>query len=432
LTKTQERSGYGAGAKILSIGIASTGVVTFAYFSVASHALDNPDAYASISLLWSVLFVIVSVIYRPIEQLLSRTIAGRRARGLHTGHPMRTPLLIQAGFALAFLVVALVFKEPIENDLFDGATALYWVLVVAVLAYAASYFARGWLAGHQWFGLYGGLVFMEATTRLLFALAVLIGLASGQTAVAMGMAAAPFVSLVVVPWAFSRRPKETAAKAETDEEALGLARGGRFAVAVLCIMVAEQTLLNGGVLIADINATDAAVAGFVFNALLIARAPLQLFQAVQGSLLPHLTGLEATEGRAEFDKAIRITILAIAAFAGAVAVGLLVLGPWAMDILFSDDLTFGRLGLAAVAVGMGAHLAAGTLNQAALARDHAGAAAAAWLVSAVVFVVWMLLDVVDDALTRAEVGYLGAASLLCVLLAVVYRRPSAPPATTTL
>jgi hypothetical protein len=114
-----------------------------------------------------------------------------------------------------------------------------------------------------------------------------------------------------------------------------------------------------------------------------------------------------------------------------VAVGLLLVGPFAMDVLFSDDMSFGRLGLAAVALGMGAHLAAGTLNQAALARDHAGAAAAAWLVSAVVFVAWMLLDVVDDALTRAEVGYLGAASLLCVLLAVVYRRPSAPPATTT-
>ncbi len=78
---------------------------------------------------------------------------------------------------------------------------------------------------------------------------------------------------------------------------------------------------------------------------------------------------------------------------------------------------------------MGAHLAAGTLNQAALARDHAGAAAAAWLVSAGVFVVWMLLGVVDDELTRAEVGYLGAASLLCALLAVVYRRSGAPPAT---
>ena len=34
-----------------------------------------------------------------------------------------------------------------------ASTALYWVLVVGVLAYAASYFARGWLAGHQWFAL---------------------------------------------------------------------------------------------------------------------------------------------------------------------------------------------------------------------------------------------------------------------------------------
>ena len=411
---------YGAGAKILSVGIASTGVVTFAYFSVASYALNDAD-YKAISLLWAVLFVIVSVIYRPIEQLLSRTIADRRARGLEADHPLRTPLLIQGAFALAFLVVALAFKGPIEDGLFDGSAALYWVLVVAVLAYAASYFARGWLAGHQWFALYGALVFMEAVSRLLFAVAVAIGLASGQSVVAMGMAAAPFVSLVVVPWAFSRRPKATARKRE-DEEALGLARGGRFAVAVLCIMIAEQTLINGGVLVADFTTDDAVVAGYVFTVLLIARAPLQLFQAVQGSLLPHLAGLEATEGRDEFGRAIRITILAIAGFAGAVALGLLLVGPFAMDLLFDDDASYGRLGLAAVALGMGAHLAAGTLNQAALARDHAGAAAAAWLVSAAAFVVWMLLDVVDDVLARAEVGYLGAASLLCALLAFVYAR----------
>lgn len=421
-----ERSGYGAGAKLLAIGIASTGLVTFAYFSVASYALDDVD-YKAISLLWSVLFVIVSVIYRPIEQLLSRTIADRRARGFETGHPLRTPMLIQAAFALTFLVVALIFKDPIENDLFDGSSALYWVLVVAVLAYAASYFARGWLAGHQWFAYYGGLVFLEANARLLFAVAVVIGIAEGQSAVAMGMAAAPFVSLVVVPLAFSRRPKATASKKETDEEALGLARGGKFAIAVLAIMAAEQTLLNAGVITADLTATDAAVAGYVFNALMITRAPLQLFQAIQGALLPHLAGLEAKEGKAEFEKAIRQTILAIAGFALLVALGLAILGPFAMDILFEDDKHFARLGLVAVAVGMGFHLAAGTLNQAALARDHAGTAAAAWLVSAVAFVVWMLSDAIEDELVRAEVGYLGAASLLCALLAVVYRRSSASP-----
>ena len=65
---------YARGARILSIGIASTGVFTFAYFAVASHVLDA-DAYGAISLLWAVLFVVISVIYRPVEQLLSRTIA---------------------------------------------------------------------------------------------------------------------------------------------------------------------------------------------------------------------------------------------------------------------------------------------------------------------------------------------------------------------
>ncbi len=415
-------SGYGRGARILSIGIATTGVVTFAYFSVASYVLNDVE-YKQIALLWSVLFVTVSVIYRPIELLLSRTIADRRARGFEADHPLRTPMLIQAGFALGFLVVALALRGPIEDDLFDGSATLYWILVVAVLAYAASYFARGWLAGHQWFGFYGGLVFLEACARLAFALAVAVGIAQGQSAVALGMAAAPFVSLVVVPWAFSRRPVATGER-RTDEAALGLARGGRFALAVLAIMVAEQTLLNAGVLLVDWTAESAAVAGFVFNVLLIARAPLQLFQAIQGSLLPHLAGLEAREGAGEFARAIRITVLAIAGFAGAVALGLLVIGPWAMDILFDDAFTYGRWGLALIAIGMGFHLTAGTLNQAALARDRAGAAAACWLVAAAAFVVFMLSPLVDDEFVRAEVGYVGAAALICALLAVVYRATS--------
>ena len=80
-------------------------------------------------------------------------------------------------------------------------------------------------------------------------------------------------------------------------------------------MLAEQTLVNGAVLTVDAVATDAALAGIVFSVLLIARAPLQLFQAIQGTLLPHLATLQATAGRAEFGRAIRLTLKAIAAFA---------------------------------------------------------------------------------------------------------------------
>src|SRR4051812_20018310 len=233
---------YGRGARILSIGIATTGLVTFAYFSLASHALNDTD-YKGISLLWSVMFLIISIIYRPVEQLLSRTISSRRARGLHGGHPVRTAMAIQAAFALVFLAIALAARERIEDELFDGSAALYWVLVVGVLAYAASYFARGWLAGHSRFGLYGGLVLLESVSRCLFALAVVLGIAEGQSAVALGIAAAPLVSLMVVPWAL--RGRDPAPRTEGDEGGETLRQSTGFAVAVLAIMAAEQALLNG-------------------------------------------------------------------------------------------------------------------------------------------------------------------------------------------
>jgi O-antigen/teichoic acid export membrane protein len=399
---------YARGARILSVGIATTGVVTFAYFAVASHVLDEVE-YKGISLLWSLMFVIVSVIYRPIEQLLSRSIAERRALGQEQ-HPLRTPLTLQACFALVFLAIALPLRSYLQDDVFDGSATLYWVLVGGVIAYAASYFARGWLAGNQRFGLYGGLVLLESTSRFLFPLGVALGIADGQDVVALGILAAPLVSLLVVPWALSRRTGG-------GSQGSSLRAGGEFALAVFLVMLAEQTLLNAAVLTVDATSTDAALAGFVFNVLLIARAPLQLFQAIQTSLLPHLAGLAATEGHDEFARAIRVTLLAIAGFAGAVALGLLAIGPWAMDLLFGGDFDYARGGLALVALGMGCHLAAGTLNQAALARGRQRAAAAAWLVAAAGFVIWLVLPVVDDQVLRVEIGYLGATAVLCALLA---------------
>ncbi|HEY2570913.1 MAG TPA: hypothetical protein VGI27_05545 [Solirubrobacteraceae bacterium] len=453
-TRKPARS-YGSGARILSIGIASTGLLTFAYFSIASHVLGEQPA-KRIDLLWSVMFVIISVIYRPIEQLLSRTIAERRARG-HAEHTMRVPMLIQATFALIFLIVALALHDTLIDDVFEHEESLYLVLVVGTLAYAASYFARGWLAGHERFGLFGGLVLMESVSRVCFALAVAIGIASGQTAVALGIAAAPFVSLVVVPVAFARTRAERAlgreesgggheqalAAAITVDEAdaalagpgtegvqetaahddLSLRRGGGFAVWVSGIMLSEQTLLNAAVLTVDATSPNRALAGIVFNVLLIARAPLQLFQAIQTSLLPHLTGLEATAGHEAFAKAIRTTVLAIAAFAGVVAVGLLVVGPFALrHVFFGQDFHYKGTGLALIGVGMGLHLCSGALNQAALARDRARAAAACWLLAAAVFVGWMLSGAISEQLLRAEVGYAGATALLVLALTLLYRQ----------
>jgi O-antigen/teichoic acid export membrane protein len=429
---------YAAGARVLSIGIASTGIFTFAYLATASHVLSQ-QAYGRVSLCWAIMFVILSVIYRPVEQLLSRTIADRRARGLE-GHSLMIPALIQLSFALVFLGAALIFRHRIERGLFDGSSSLYWILVVGVLAYAASYFARGWLAGHQRFALYGGLVFLESTSRFLFALAVAVGIGSGQGAVGLGMAVAPFVSLSVIPFAFSRvkhrapsglpaadAAGEGPAHAAVEEASadLSLKFGTGFAVAVVGIMLAEQTLMNAAVLIVN-ETSGRALAGFVFNVLLIVRAPLQLFQAIQTSILPHLAGLEARESADEFHRAISLTVRVIAAFAGAVALGLLAVGPFVMTALLGNKgFHYGRVGLAVVGVGMGLHLVSGTLNQAALARGRAALASIAWLFAAVLFVVFVATPTISAEVTRVEVGYFLATLVLCGLLWAVYRRGAA-------
>jgi hypothetical protein len=264
------------------------------------------------------------------------------------------------------------------------------------------------------------------------------------------MAVAPFVSLAVIPFAFSRfqrrgpagvpaadAAREGPAHAEIEEAAtdLSLRRGAGFAVAVVGIMFAEQTLMNGGVLVIAASSGAAGLTsgltGFVFNVMLIVRAPLQLFQAIQTSILPHLAGLEARENPEAFHRAIRTTIRAIAAFAGAVALGLLVIGPAVMTALLGDKgFHYGRLGLAVVGLGMGLHLISGTLNQAALARGRSAIASVAWLVAAALFVVLVATPTISNEVTRVEVGYFTATLVLCGLLWAVYRRGALRPAPT--
>jgi O-antigen/teichoic acid export membrane protein len=435
------KGGYGRGAAVLSVGIGVTGLITFGYFALASHSLPEGE-YGGITLLWSAIFITVSVLYRPVEQLLSRTIADRDARGIHGTEHLRVAGTIQLGLGVLFAVVALALRGPLQDKLFNGSETLYWVLIVAVLAYAASYFARGYLAGHRRFVLYGGLVLMEASSRFLFALLVTVGIASGQAFVALGMAAAPILSLVVVPFAFARRASgqwtvdsgqglsadylDAAARDEPSakEPEFTLARGGGFAAAVLLIMLCEQTFLNAGPLLvkAGEGARGAALAGFAFNVLLIARAPLQLFQAIQTSILPHLTRLSAGGESDPFRRSVNLTLRAIAGFAGSVSLVMLVAGPFAMKLVFGGNTHYDRLGLVLVSIGMGLYLSAATLNQALLARGRAGTSSACWLATAGGFVAFLLAPVTDDRVLQVEVGFLGAALVLSSLLYTIYRR----------
>jgi O-antigen/teichoic acid export membrane protein len=424
---------YGKTASFLAIGVGLTGVITYAYFLIASHVLSKPD-YGQITVLWSAVFITISTLYRPVEQLLSRHVSERLTKSEPIGQPMRVAATIQIGLALVFAVLALVLRGPIQDDLLEGNEALYWVFFGAVLFYAASYFARGFLAGQRTFGLFTALILSESCFRTLFAVLVAIGLLSGQSAVAIGIVAAPSLSLMVVPFAFLRRAKREqqrrrgAPGGEAEEappEEFTMKEGGGFAAAVLVIMFSEQAFLNAGPLITR-GLQGAAAAGFIFNVLMIARAPLQLFQAVSTSILPHLTTLHtstAPDSEREFHRSVRGVLLGIAAFAALTAIVVLIAGPQLMQIAFSKKFAYDRGGLLLVTLGMGLYLASVTLNQACVAQGQVRRAAARWISCAGFFILWNFLPIVGDEFRRVEIGFALTAGVLFGLLYVVYRFP---------
>jgi len=448
---------YGKTASFLAIGVGLTGVITYVYFFIASHVLSKPD-YGEITVVWSAVFITVSTLYRPVDQLLSRHISENLAKGESPRGPTLVATKIQLCLAAGFAAVALIGRGPIEDGLLGGNETLYWVFLLAVLFYAASYFARGYLAGHRRFGLFATMILSESVFRTSFAVLVAVGLLSGQSAVAIGIVAAPSLSLLVVPAAFALRARNDRAPragggvgGTTPEEALATAGGGGspaptgparqkqsefslghgagFVAAVLVIMLGEQILFNAGPLIVR-GLEGAAAAGFIFNVLMIARAPLQLFQAVSTSILPHLTSLHASEeegSEEEFHRSVRMVLAAVAAFTAVVAVAVLIAGPQLMQLAFSDKFSYDRAGLLLVTLGMGLYLSSVTVNQACLAQGQVRRASSRWAFCAAFFVAWCFLAPIAEEFRRVEVGFAVAALLLLGLLYLIYRRPRERP-----
>jgi O-antigen/teichoic acid export membrane protein len=411
---------FARGAGLLAVGIAATGIVTFAYFSVASHTLTK-DEYARIARLWSILLIVVAVVHRPIEQLISSTLARHRVAGTHAGGGVRGALILQTGLGCAWLAAGILLRGELRDGPFDGSATLTWILIASVPAYAVGYIARGWLAGSGRFLAYGALTLLEASTRLCFALVVAIGLAEGQDAVALGIPVAGVASLLLVAGVALRRrppPSQTAAPASD------LGRGAGFALGALIVLVCEQGLLGIPVLAADSLSNDTALSGLVFNLLVVMRAPLHLFQSVQVSLLPHLAGLRAGGDHTAFSHALRTVVASSVAVGIGASVVLLGAGPPLMGLVFGDGADYPRSALTLMGAAIALHLTASALTQAALADHAANRAAVAWVLGVAAMGAVLAVDPGWNHLLLAAVSYVAATLVICAALVIDAQRRS--------
>ena len=401
-------------AALMSVGTLASGVLAYAFNVLAARAL-GPEAYGAVGALWGGMFLLAVLLFRPVEQTLSRAVADRVARGEDARGAVRSAAWLTTWITLAAVAGCALAWAPITDRLFGGEPVLTVALLSGLAGYGLSYFARGLVGGVQWFGGYGLVLLADGAIRFALALPLLV--VASQTVAAVAIAAAA-VGGALAPLLSRRRGRLRRLEGDAPRGDGGFAVGAaaRFALPAAVIAGCEQVLVSGGPLLVLIAGGPgaAAAAGVLFAATLLVRAPVFLLQGVQASLLPSLTTFRARGDEARLHRATVRVALILSACAAALAAGALVAGPLAMTLLYGDAFTAARGDLALLAVGVGGFMAAGVFCQAALARAQAWHAAGGWTAGAAAFVA-LELALGGSAFHRVSVAF-AAGSLIAALL----------------
>ena len=185
-------------AALMSIGTLASGVLAYAFNVLAARTL-GPAAYGAIGALWGGMFLLAVLLFRPIEQTVSRAVADHVARGEDSRPAVRSAAWLTAVITTGAVAGCVLAWAPITDRLFGGQPVLTVALIAGVVGYALSYFARGLVGGVQWFGGYGLVLLADGAIRFVLALPLLFVASPTVAAVAIAAAAgggalAPLVS----------------------------------------------------------------------------------------------------------------------------------------------------------------------------------------------------------------------------------------------
>ena len=368
------------GAWLLSGAMVLSGILTYAFLVLAARSL-GPEQYGQIGVLWGAMFIVAIVVFRPLEQTVSRAIADRLARGEEVTTVVRSVGLICFAIVLLGAAVALGGWHVISSRLFKGNDVLTAMLVAGIAAYGLQYLVRGLVGGVRWFNGYGLGLIADAVARLALALPLVI--VASQSIAAAALVGAGLAGGLLPLWLGRRRLR--AAFDGTQGESFKLRSALAFVAPTGAIAASDQLLINGGPLLVMVGGGTSREAGIVFAATMLVRAPVYVFQGFAASLLPNLTRLHSTDELARFRRAVlqtgRLLVVVGIAIVGATALA----GPQAMQ-LYGSGFDTGRGELVLLAAGVAFYLIAATCSQALLSVDAAVSAAGAWIVSAIAFI----------------------------------------------
>jgi O-antigen/teichoic acid export membrane protein len=179
-------------------------------------------------------------------------------------------------------------------------------------------------------------------------------------------------------------------------------------------------LVNAGPITVDILGNDAPpelVTRFG-NAVIFARIPLYLFQAVQAALLPRLARLAAQRKLSEFKRGLKQLLVLVVSVGVLGTIGAFVIGPWVLELVYEGGIDRRTLTLLAFASAL--YMLALAIAQAVIALQGHKYVAIGWLSAMVSFLVFTAFSS-NDLFLRVELGLVAGSTAALMVFSYALR-----------
>lgn len=408
----------GGGTSWVVLGSLASGVGAYLFQVVGARALGD-EAFAPISVLWTLQYLLLAIALISVEANLTRTVTLDRHSSL------RRPLAVICGWLGVTAAGTGLLTYLWRGALFGGVAELAGVAALIVVSYGAFVMIRGWLAGRGRFTAYGAMTGLESIVRLGATFAVL-AVATTTRALAWVM---PLGPLAVVAWWLRERRGEP--EPDGDERPVGPVDdvvAGRtpstskfLASTTLANAVSQVLIAAGPIVLIPLGAPPSEVSVF-FVTVTAARAPLAF--AVGGifsRILPPLTRMAEARRHGQLR---RLALGVAAATAGLCLVGAAAgwwLGPRLVALFFGAPFTPPAWFAAVAAVTVVGACGALVLNQFLIAMGHEQRLVLPWL-GALAVAVALVASLSGAPTFRVAVGFAaGEVVAVAALLQVVVR-----------
>ncbi len=395
LTRTDHR----VGTATMLAGTAVSALSVLGFQIIAGRSLGT-EAFAPIGVLWTLSFVLYTVLMIPVEQFITRrlVIAGGARHAFVSDRYV--PVVILGGawvLGVAFVLVTL-------DRFFEGEAV--FVAIAAVVFFSRGLLAvgRGLLAGRRRYTAYGGTLFAEGLA--LLAIAVIVAIVEPSAAAfAAAMAISPFVIVAFRPLVGVGEAAEPFVGDETVP----------FLAYLILATAASQIVIAGGPIVVGLIGGTATAVSIVFVTFTLFRGPVTSAYNLVARVLPDFTDLSVQGDEAALDSWRHRISIAGLGLAAVVAVVAYFIGPALVRAFYGGDFAPSGTVAALAGAGVGAGLGALFVGQIYIASGRTKRLAAGWLPGLILAGV-ALLVVDTDPITKVAVGLaVGETAALLIL-----------------